>query len=198
MLEKLVKAGALGFVSFSGTPIDTGKKRLPAAKNLGQSKTLAEIPGTCIHFVDAAEIVEKGALRVRMICEQTLVEKTSQNICARIEGSDKSDDILTVTAHYDSVPQGLAPTITWQAAQSLWSCFYICNHTAGIYEPSGIPGPGSLCRLQAYGQPEDRSVFHGNVPWPGGRTSGKLDFIWNRTDGRGLVSGPLSETLSQT
>ena len=59
MLEKLVKAGALGFVSFSGTPIDTGKKRLPAAKNLGQSKTLAEIPGTCIHFVDAAEIVEK-------------------------------------------------------------------------------------------------------------------------------------------
>ena len=90
MLEKLVKAGALGFVSFSGTPIDTGKKRLPAAKNLGQSKTLAEIPGTCIHFVDAAELVEKGALRVRMICEQTLVEKTSQNICARIEGSDKS------------------------------------------------------------------------------------------------------------
>ena len=44
-------------------------------KNLGQSKTLAEIPGTCIHFVDAAEIVEKGALRVRMICEQTLVLK---------------------------------------------------------------------------------------------------------------------------
>lgn len=25
--------------------------------------------------MDAAEIVEKGALRVRMICEQTLVEK---------------------------------------------------------------------------------------------------------------------------
>ena len=67
MLEKLVKAGALGFVSFSGTPIDTGKKRLPAAKNLSQSKTLAEIPGTCIHFVDAAELVEKGALRVRCL-----------------------------------------------------------------------------------------------------------------------------------
>ena len=27
MLEKLVKAGALGFVSFSGTPIDTEKKK---------------------------------------------------------------------------------------------------------------------------------------------------------------------------
>ena len=40
--------------------------------------------------------------------------------------------------------------------------------------------------------------FHGNGPWPGGRTSGKLDFIWNRTDGRGLISGPLSETFSQT
>jgi len=41
-------------------------------------------------------------------------------------------------------------------------------------------------------------LFHGNGPWPGGRTSGKLDFIWNRTDGRGLISGPLSETFSQT
>lgn len=129
MLEKLVKAGALGFVSFSGTPIDTGKKRLPAAKNLSQSKTLAEIPGTCIHFVDAAEIVEKGALRVRMICEQTLVEKTSQNICARIEGSDKSDDILTVTAHYDSVPQGPGAYDNMAGCAIVMELFlYFCEH----------------------------------------------------------------------
>ena len=129
MLEKLVKAGALGFVSFSGTPIDTGKKRLPASKNLSQSKTLAEIPGTCIHFVDAAEIVEKGALRVRMICEQTLVEKTSQNICARIEGSDKSDDILTVTAHYDSVPQGPGAYDNMAGCAIVMELFlYFCEH----------------------------------------------------------------------
>ena len=129
MLEKLVKAGALGFVSFSGTPIDTGKKRLPTSKNLGQSKTLAEIPGTCIHFVDAAEIVEKGALRVRMICEQTLVEKTSQNICARIEGSDKSDDILTVTAHYDSVPQGPGAYDNMAGCAIVMELFlYFCEH----------------------------------------------------------------------
>ena len=31
-----------------------------------------------------------------------------------------------------------------------------------------------------------------------GLAAGLLGFIWNRTDGRGLVSGPLSETLSQT
>ena len=129
MLEKLVKAGALGFVSFSGTPIDTEKKRLPTSKNLGQSKTLAEIPGTCIHFVDAAEIVEKGALRVRMICEQTLVEKTSQNICARIEGSDKSDDILTVTAHYDSVPQGPGAYDNMAGCAIVMELFlYFCEH----------------------------------------------------------------------
>lgn len=106
MLEKLKKAGALGFVSFSGTPVDTGKKRLPAVKNLGQSDHLAALPGTCIHFLDAAEIVEKGASRVRMICDQTIETHISQNICARIEGTDKQDDILTVTAHYDSVLQG--------------------------------------------------------------------------------------------
>lgn len=109
--------------------IDTGKKRLPAAKNLSQSKTLAEIPGTCIHFVDAAEIVEKGALRVRMICEQTLVQKTSQNICARIEGSDKSDDILTVTAHYDSVPQGPGAYDNMAGCAIVMELFlYFCEH----------------------------------------------------------------------
>ena len=106
MLEKLTKAGAIGFVSFSGTPLDTGKKRLPSEKNLGQSDHLAAISGTCIHFLDATEIVEKGASRVRMICNQVIETRTSQNICARIEGSDKGNEILTVTAHYDSVPQG--------------------------------------------------------------------------------------------
>ncbi len=106
MLEKLKMVGALGFVSFSGTPVDTGKKRLPAVKNLGQSDHLTALPGTCIHFLDAAEIVEKNASRVRMICNQTIETHTSQNICARIEGTDKQDDILTVTAHYDSVLQG--------------------------------------------------------------------------------------------
>ena len=79
--------------------------------------------------MDAAEIVEKGALRVRMICEQTLVEKTSQNICARIEGSDKSDDILTVTAHYDSVPQGPGAYDTMAGCAIVMELFlYFCGH----------------------------------------------------------------------
>lgn len=105
-VEQLKQAGARGFLAFCGTPIDTDKKRLPAAKSLGQSSKPAALPGVCIHYLDAAEMVEKGACRVRMICRQTLCVRTSQNVCARIEGTDKANDILTVTAHYDSVSQG--------------------------------------------------------------------------------------------
>ena len=64
-----------------------------------------------------------------MICEQTLVEKTSQNICARIEGSDKSDDILTVTAHYDSVPQGPGAYDNMAGCAIVMELFlYFCEH----------------------------------------------------------------------
>lgn len=64
-----------------------------------------------------------------MICEQTLVQKTSQNICARIEGSDKSDDILTVTAHYDSVPQGPGAYDNMAGCAIVMELFlYFCEH----------------------------------------------------------------------
>ena len=32
--------------------------------------------------------------------------RTSRNVAARIEGTDKAGEILTLTAHYDSVPEG--------------------------------------------------------------------------------------------
>ena len=41
------------------------------------------------------------------------------------------------------------------------------------------------------------SFFHGNDPWPGGRTLGSWFLYGIGRDGRGLVFGPLSETLSQ-
>lgn len=62
----------------------------------------------------------------------------------------------------------------------------------------GFPARDYYAACRHMGSQRTDQFFHGNGPWPGGRTSGKLDFIWNRTDGRGLVSGPLSETLSQT
>lgn len=105
MYEKLIKAGAAAFISICGSPIDKGADLIPAAINLPQMEE-TPIQGACVHYQDAVEIVSAGASRARLTVRQTPVTRTSRNVVARIEGSDRADEILTLTAHYDSVPAG--------------------------------------------------------------------------------------------
>ena len=120
MYRKLVKAGAVGFISIAGSPLDEGVDLVPRAyalpKNLpGEEKKEAgreaanydnRIPGVSIHYKDAIELVTKGSSQVCLSVEQETVTCTSRNVVARIEGTDKAEEILTLTAHYDSVPEG--------------------------------------------------------------------------------------------
>lgn len=111
MYLKLLKAGAAGFVSISGSPTDTGEDRIPRAAAIPQKvyETLNEkerIQGVGIHYLDAVEMVTEGAKRVRLTLLQEEVTRTSRNVEARIQGSDRADEIFTLTAHYDSVPEG--------------------------------------------------------------------------------------------
>lgn len=111
MYLKLLKAGAAGFVSISGSPTDTGEDRIPSAASIPQKvyEALNEkerIQGVGIHYLDAVEMVTEGAKRVRLTLLQEEVTRTSRNVEARLQGSDRADEILTLTAHYDSVPEG--------------------------------------------------------------------------------------------
>lgn len=103
--QKLIKAGAVGFVTITGDPIDEGVDRIPFPRALPR---LPETPiqGVVLHHVDAIELVTKGASRARLTLKQESLKATSRNVIARIEGSDLADEILTLTAHYDTVPQG--------------------------------------------------------------------------------------------
>lgn len=111
MYLKLLKAGAAGFVSISGSPTDTGEDRIPRASAIPQKVYDAlnekeRIQGVGIHYLDAVEMVTEGAKKVRLTLLQEEVTRTSRNVEARIQGSDRADEILTLTAHYDSVPEG--------------------------------------------------------------------------------------------
>lgn len=105
MYQKLVKAGAVAFVTITGDPIDEGVDRIPASRALPR---MAETPiqGIVLHHADAIEIVSQGASRARLTLKQELGKATSRNVVARIGGTDLADQILTLTAHYDSVPAG--------------------------------------------------------------------------------------------
>ncbi|MDD2957505.1 MAG: M20/M25/M40 family metallo-hydrolase [Lachnospiraceae bacterium] len=103
--QQMMEAGAVGFISVSGSPADTGEARHPACRTI---KHLAKegIPGITIHYTDAVKLAESEAATVRLAVRQKKTVLHSQNVTAVIEGTTKKDEILTLTAHYDSVPQG--------------------------------------------------------------------------------------------
>ena len=106
LYQKLVKAGVVGFISIAGSPLDEGVDLTPRAyslpKNLpGEEKKTAgieaanydnRIPGVSIHYKDAVELVTRGAAKACLSVEQETVTRTSRNVVARIEGTDKAED----------------------------------------------------------------------------------------------------------
>ena len=126
LYQRLVAAGVVGFVSVEGSPLDEGVDRVPCQRSLpmilpGKTAEAIEvlsdiqkvqeiysnrIPGVGLHYKDAVELVTEGASEVCLAVEQEVTACRSRNVVARIEGTDKKDEILTLTAHYDSVPEG--------------------------------------------------------------------------------------------
>ena len=137
MYLKLMKAGTVGFVSISGTPVEEGEDLIPRAAGISQKlfDSLNEselIQGVGIHYKDAVEIVTKGASKARLTLIQEEAEKKSANVIARIPGEEHSEEILTLTAHYDSVPQGPGAYDNMAGAAIIMEiCRYFKEHTPG-------------------------------------------------------------------
>ncbi len=105
MYQKLIQAGAVAFLTIAGTPVDKGADLNPDNRAM---PLMPEHPiqGGIIHYQDAVEVVEKGASRARFTLKQAEIKDISRNVIARIEGTDLADEVLTLTAHFDSVPEG--------------------------------------------------------------------------------------------
>lgn len=103
--QKLTRAGAAGLLCVCGSPMDQGPDRLPQTGKL-QATPSPALPAVFIHYQDARELVERGAkaaeLRLRL-GEETAV---ARNVTVRIPGTEKPEEIIALTAHYDSVPEG--------------------------------------------------------------------------------------------
>ena len=102
MIDKIKAAGILGFVTVCGTPLDKGEDRIPQQYRRKES----DLPGASIHSLDALEIVEKVASLCRLNIRQSEISRKSANVAVRILGTEFPEEIVTVTAHYDSVPEG--------------------------------------------------------------------------------------------
>ena len=102
MIDKIKAAGILGFVTVCGTLLDKGEDRIPQQYR----RKASDLPGASIHYLDALEIVEKEASLCRLNIRQGEISRKSANVAVRILGKEYPEEIVTVTAHYDSVPEG--------------------------------------------------------------------------------------------
>ncbi|MBP3398311.1 MAG: Zn-dependent exopeptidase M28 [Erysipelotrichaceae bacterium] len=104
LTEKLIKAGAVGTISIAGSFYDEKSiaDELRPRNTFGKG---GQLPGLVMHISDAEELVRSHPAKVRMVLLQDTEKKgISHNVVATIEGSDLKDEILTLSAHYDSVP----------------------------------------------------------------------------------------------
>lgn len=121
LYRKLSEAGAVAYLTITGTPIDAGQDRLPSRRRISRSEERT-VPGATIHCQDASMLIEKMAAdapqkqsslpgsskktRARLIVNGSIVQKSSQNVCASVSGKTEREGYVLLTAHYDSVPEG--------------------------------------------------------------------------------------------
>ena len=106
---KIVKAGAVGFITISGTLLDEYDKTdlelrtLRAERHLKNGE-IGKIPGVSIRAKDALAMLKREPEEVAITLIQEEKKAISQNIIAEIEGGDLKDEWITFGAHYDTVP----------------------------------------------------------------------------------------------
>ena len=102
--KKLVKSGALAFVSTSGHWLDK-KSETDIEERMLRNIHLTEgtIPGVCMRMTDGIKLINSCPKTVKLTLEQTEGEADSQNVICEIPGTTYPDEVIVFTAHYDSV-----------------------------------------------------------------------------------------------
>lgn len=103
--KKIINYKPAGFIALSGSIYDdrdnTDLETMAIRTKLYE---LGKIPGVCIRAIDAQEILNLGASNVRLTLQEDEGSAISHNLITEIKGSDKPNEIIALTAHYDSVP----------------------------------------------------------------------------------------------
>ena len=103
--ERIVKAGAVGFVSWSGTVIDDNARTDIDKRELRETHWRhGKCPGVVMRARDAMELVKANPGTVRLTLIQEESERDSHNVIATLPGTDLPEEEICFVAHYDSTP----------------------------------------------------------------------------------------------
>ena len=104
LFRKILKSGAVGFISMTGTMLDTDENSALLQRSTRDTlRAFGNLPAASIRIRDAFEMVKEGASKVRLTVKGQFVTRTSHNVCATVPGTDKADEIVSFGAHFDSV-----------------------------------------------------------------------------------------------
>ena len=103
--KELLRSGAQAVITAAGEyDADPEQTDLDLAYLRPYHLRHGRIPGLTIRARDAIALLQDGAERMRVTLVQTESERESRNVVAEIPGSDRAEEIMVFTAHYDSVP----------------------------------------------------------------------------------------------
>ena len=105
-MEKIKKAGAVGYIQVHGSLFDSEEmvseiRTRNARKKDGDDSNL---PGIVIHITDAQKLLRMNPEVVNIVLKQDADKKgTSHNVIATIPGTEFPEEVITFSAHFDSV-----------------------------------------------------------------------------------------------
>lgn len=103
--RKLLEAGAAGFIAMTGAMRDTEEDSdLPTGMLRKTLTAFGKLPAVSVRMTDAFDMITRGANKVRLTVKGKEVELTSHNVVATIPGTKYPEQIISMGAHYDSVP----------------------------------------------------------------------------------------------
>ena len=104
--KKLVEAGALGYITTWGGYYDdeTMKTQVPHRFARLPKDDTSNFPGVMINLYTAKQLLQAHPETVRLVLRQDKDAKgESRNVVAEIRGTQKPEEVVLFSAHYDSV-----------------------------------------------------------------------------------------------
>lgn len=126
--KKLVDKGAIGYIITWGGLFDDEimQTQVPHRNaNIAKDDT-SNLPGVMMNLATAEQLIKKQPEEVCLVLKQdTSTKRESRNVVATIEGTDKKDEIVVFTAHYDSVEFASG---AWDNATGSVTILELCHH----------------------------------------------------------------------
>ena len=102
--KKLLEKKVAGFIALSGSIYDNlDDSDLDVFAIREVSYSLGKIPGVALRAIDGQELIELNASKARLTLIQEEGKATSRNVVCEIKGTTYPDEIVAMTAHFDSV-----------------------------------------------------------------------------------------------